>query len=292
MNQENETYGHLIERFIAWAEQEENVRTAVIIGSQARIDHPADEWSDLDIIVLARDPQLYWQTNEWLMAIGTPWLSFVEPTPDGRSMEHRVLFAGGLDVDFALSHAAAFQQMLATAIPSDVAGTLQRGHRFIIDKDNLEGLLPDLPTATDPPTPPNEHDFLNLIHDFWYHTLWTAKHLRRGELWWAKAGCDMHLKNLLQQMLEWHARATQGDQTDTWLRGRFLEEWADPRAVMALTNAFAHYDAEDLWQALFATMDLFDWLERETAASLHYTYSIEGEVHTAALVKKLFDTRI
>lgn len=291
MNRENETYEYLIERFINWAEKEENVRTAVIIGSQARIDHPADQWSDLDIIVLARDPEVYSQSKDWLMAIGTPWLSFVEPTPDGRSMEQRVLFAGGLDVDFALSDAAAFQQMLATVLPSDVANTLQRGHRFILDKDNLEGLLPDLPAAPDPPPPPNERDFLNLVHNFWYHTLWTAKHLRRGELWWAKAGCDMHLKNLLQQMLEWHTRATRGEQTDTWLRGRFLEEWADPRAVIGLTSAFAHYDAEDLWQALLATMDLFDWLEQETAASLLYYYSTQGETHTAVLVKKLFDTR-
>jgi len=291
MSKETETYELLIERFTTWAEQEENVRAAIIIGSRARTDHPADEWSDLDIIVLAQDPGVYWQTKEWLTAVGAPWLSFVEPTPDGRSQEHRVLFAPGLDVDFALSPAAGFRQMLEGGIPPDVADTIRRGARFLVDKDNLAALLPDSPPAAPLPQPPSEDEFLNLVHNFWYHTLWTAKHLRRGELWWAKAGCDMHLKGLLQQLLMWHARATRGQSTDTWLRGRFLEEWADPRAVAALAAAFAHYDEEDVWQALLATMELFAWLERETAVALHYTYPTDGETHATQLVQLLFDER-
>lgn len=119
------------------------MRAAIIIGSQARTDHPADEWSDLDIILLARDPAVYWQTKEWLTAVGTPWLSFVEPTPDGRTQEHRVLFAGGLDVDFALSLAAGFQQMLEGGMPPDVADTVRWGIRFLVDKDNLAGAAGD-----------------------------------------------------------------------------------------------------------------------------------------------------
>ncbi len=291
MPKETNSYEQLIERFTAWAGQEENVRAAIIIGSRARTDHPADEWSDLDIILLARDPAIYWQTKEWLTAVGTPWLHFVERTPDGRSMEHRVLFAGGLDVDFALSPAAGFRQMLEGDIPSDMAGTIRRGIRFLVDKDNLAVLLLDPSPAAPLPQPPSEDEFLNLVHNFWYHTLWTAKHLRRGELWWAKAGCDMHLKGLLQQLLEWHARATRGQNTDTWLRGRFLEEWADPRAVTALRAAFAHYAAEDIWRALLATMDLFAWLERETAVALHFTYPTDGQSQTIAQVHTLFAAR-
>lgn len=160
-----------------------------------------------------------------------------------------------------------------------------------MDKDNLVDLLPDSSIVPALPGPPQVGEFLNLVNDFWYHTLWTAKHLRRGELWWAKAGCDMRLKQLLQQLLEWHARATYGPQTDTWLRGRFLEEWADARAVADLAFAFAHYDEEDVWRALLATMDLFVWVERETAVALHFTYSTDGESRATELVQQLFNNR-
>jgi aminoglycoside 6-adenylyltransferase len=128
---------------------------------------------------------------------------------------------------------------------------------------------------------PSEQAFINATSDFWYHTLWSAKHLRRGETWWANSCVDMYMKGLLQQMLEWHAHAIQGDQFDTWLRGRFLEEWADPRAVEQLGSAFAHYETDDIARALRNTMDLYRWLEDETAAAWGYTPERAGEQHAA-----------
>jgi hypothetical protein len=87
-------------------------------------------------------------------------------------------------------------------------------------------------------------------------------------------------------MLEWHAHATQ-EGIDIWMRGRFLEEWADPRAVDALPAIFAHYNEADVWHALLATMDLFSWLARETTEILKYAYPHQGEEHAAALVRQL-----
>jgi aminoglycoside 6-adenylyltransferase len=111
--------------------------------------------------------------------------------------------------------------------------------------------------------------------------------LRRGDLWWAKGGVDMHLKECLQRMLEWHAHAQRGDQFDTWLRGRFLEEWADPRALAQLPNTFAHYDRNDIARALLATMNFFTWLEDETSIKWDYTCPKVGETLAAAATKVL-----
>ena len=97
----------------------------------------------------------------------------------------------------------------------------------------------------------------------------------------------MHLKWLLQQMLEWHAQALHGDGYDTWLRGRFLEEWADPRAVDQLKASFAHYDANDIASALCTTMHLYRWLEDETAAKCGYSLPLEGERQAASLTDQL-----
>jgi len=80
------------------------------------------------------------------------------------------------------------------------------------------------------------------------------------------------LKHLLLQMLEWHARASNDWDYDTWHSGRFLENWADPRAVDALSNTFAHYDKEDIKNSLTATLDTFRWLAVETAQHLGFPY--------------------
>jgi hypothetical protein len=33
------------------------IRAVGLVGSRARLDHPADEWSDLDLVLVATDPQ-------------------------------------------------------------------------------------------------------------------------------------------------------------------------------------------------------------------------------------------
>jgi aminoglycoside 6-adenylyltransferase len=284
-------YEQLIQRFVQWAQTEDNIRAAVVIGSRARLDHPADEWSDLDVLVFASDPEPYWVTSNWLHHVGNPWLTFIEPTPDGSGFERRVLFEGGLDVDFVPGPVTDLQAMLDQGFPPDIADMIHRGVRFLVDKDGfserLQGIKIDSPSYF----LPTESEFLNLVNDFWYHTVWTGKHLRRGELWWAKSCCDGYLKHLLRQMLEWHTRVSKGEGIDIWMRGRFLEEWADARAVKSLPVVFAHYDEEDVWRALMATMELFRWLAVETADLLGYSYPSFGEEHAATLVQGLFSGR-
>ena len=282
------TYADLIEHYTAWAEATDDVRAALILGSRARTDHPADEWSDLDILVFARNPEQFIQSAEWATSLAPAWLSFIERTGDGKSWERRTLYVDGLDVDVALDPAEWLQGFLGQELPADAVDTLRRGVRVLVDKDGvLTGLqqrsLPEVTLFNKPA----EAEFLNATGDFWYHTVWSAKHLRRGELWWAKGGVDAHLKWLLQQMLEWHAHALKGDKYDTWLRGRFLEEWADPRAVAALPNTFAHYDAGDIAHALTATMTLYRWLEDETTLAWGFNVLREGEIETAKLARAL-----
>ncbi|MBU0492191.1 MAG: aminoglycoside 6-adenylyltransferase [Chloroflexi bacterium] len=283
-------YERLIERFVTWAQEQDDIRAAVVIGSRARTDHPADEWADLDVLVGITDPQRFLATPDWVAHVAPYWLTFTEPTGTGEGMERRVLFEGGLDVDFALVPADVVGQMVEAGPHPDVADIVRRGVRIVLDKDDL--LVQLVAGAPEPPLPqpPTQAEFLNVVSDFWYHAPWTAKHLRRGELWWAKGCCDAYMKGLLRQMLEWHARATHGRDHDTWMRGRFLEEWADPRAVAALSAAFAHYDEADVWRALFVTMDLFHWVAAETAERLGYPYPAEAKAHATELVRLLYET--
>ena len=286
-NQTETGYADLIARFTRWAQDQPDIRAALMIGSRARREHPADEWSDLDIVVFAANPQAYVVSADWIQHVGEPCLTFVERTP-GDGWERPALFAGGLDVDFALNPAEWLQHMAATAVPPDMADVLRRGTRVLLDKDGhlTQIWQRPLPAAT-PFQRPSEPEFLSVVNDFWYHALWTAKHLRRGELWWAKSGLDMRLKGLLAQMLEWQARAVQGPNHDTWMRGRFLEEWADPRAVQALPGAFAHYDPADMGRALLVTMAVFRWLAVETAQRWGFSYPSAGDRAATGLTEQL-----
>lgn len=281
------TYEFLIDQLTGWASRTPDVRAALILGSRARSDHPADEWADLDLLVFANNLEQFIQSGEWATALAPSWLSFIERSGDGSSWERRTLYEGGLDVDVAF-FPTELLQAIHQAIPPDIGDVIQRGVKPLVDKDGLmaQVLAMPLPEAT-LFHKPTQQEFFNEVSDFWYHTLWSVKHLRRGELWWAKSCVDGFLKELLRKMIEWHARATKGESFDTWLRGRFLEEWADPRAVQQLQRAFAHYDAGEIARALQVTMELYRWLEDETAGIWGYHVPVEGETSAAEAALRL-----
>jgi aminoglycoside 6-adenylyltransferase len=285
MNQTTTAYERLLDRFVAWAQTQPDIRAAIIVGSRARVDRPADEWSDLDLLIITTDPGRLLARTDWLENLGTPWLTFLEPTATGSGTERRVLFEGGLDVDFVPAPLELVQQFAAGGWPPEIAAVMRRGMRFVLDKDGLATSL-ELPLGEPPaPQPPTQDRFLNLVNDFWYHAVWVAKKLRRGELWTARLCCDSYMKRLVLTMIEWHTGAASGWSGDTWHNGRFLEQWADPRAVEGLRTAFAHYDAADVRRALLATIDLFRWLATETAGQLGYPYPASADEHVTALVR-------
>ena len=287
----NPAYVPLIDRFLLWAQAEDNLRFAMIIGSQARTERPADEFSDLDMMLLVRHPQPLLDSAAWLEQIGEPWLTFIERTGDNLGWERRALFAPGLDVDFALFPLEMGQVLASGNAPAGALDVFRRGYRILLDKENLTQPLTSLFENTWQPgvtqtQPPDAGEFAQVVNDFWYHVLWSARHLRRGELWWGKSGVDGYLKQLLLRMLEWHTQANRPG-VDTWLRGRFLEQWADPRAVQALQACYAHYNSEDTWRALFATRDLFHWLSLEVAEKRGFSYPTAGAQNASALAEQI-----
>ena len=239
-----------LDRFTLWAEQREDVRGALLIGSRARGDAPADEWSDVDIVLLVRNPGRYLEAADWVDELGEVWLTFREPTPVGETAERRVMFAGAMDVDFVPVGGTQLHEALED---EGVRYALSRGFRVLVDKDaRLLGLIVPASDLESGGTP-GSAEFLDVVNDFWYHAAWTVKKLRRGELWVAKAACDGHMKQLLLRMIEWPARAVRGPDYDTWHRGRFLERWADPAVVEELRSTFARYDEQEIPPALTAT---------------------------------------
>ncbi len=247
-----------------WACEREDVRALLVVGSQARADVPADRWSDLDLIFLIEDPTPYLEDPSWAEEFGVPLLTFLEATLDGH-WERRVLYESGEDVDFVL-FPASISERLETS--EGAAELLARGYRLLVDRVGLAETLARI-AAKPRPSGPTQHDFNELANDFWYHALWAAKKLRRGEVFTAIECLDGYMKARVVTLLGWHARSVDPS-VDTWHAGRFVERWADPGALATFEKAFAHYDVRDVARALWETIDLWQGLEEETAPRLGF----------------------
>jgi len=291
----------LEERIVAWAGGRDDIRLVLVVGSWARSDHPADEWSDLDVGFTTTHPERYLASDEWVSEIADAWL--MHPDPVG--VTRHVLFEGGLDAGLApiphnsVAQAVRFLPVLRRLpLPRSLRGSVERqlasaaeyvsrGVRVILDKDGIaDRFLALLPSVEQRRSVPTQDEYSETVNRFWFEAIWTAKHLRRGELWHAKCGAlDGRMKELLLRMMEWHALGTRGPGIDTWESGRFLEEWGDPRALRDLRDAFGRYEEEDVWRALLATMDLFRWLATEAGQRLGYAYPSAADARVTEWVK-------
>ncbi len=274
-------------RITAWAETQPGIRAVVVIGSRVRQDHPADELSDLDLILFAEDFGPYLASRDWLDTFGEVcvWIQewITTSTNATPCPEFLVVYEGGRKLDFAFFPVDELRRMVEEHA---LANVYLRGYRALVDKDGLAARLPSAPSTLPPAEKPSAEAFAALNRQFWYAALQVARTIRRGDLWRSQRR-DYTLKEHLLTMIEWHARARYGLDRDTWHSGRFMREWADPPVWEALYVAFGHFDAEDSARALRATLVLFRRLASETAQSWGYVYPARLDEQITALVDTL-----
>jgi aminoglycoside 6-adenylyltransferase len=277
----------LLERIVSWVEADAGVQACLLLGSRARSDRGADEWSDTDLILVADDPDGLLADPVWPAQFGTVAITFLEETMLSLR-ERRVLYADGTDLDVV---PMSRERMLSHLDDPHALLALGRGHQVLVDKIGIFAALDDRiarakATAASAPGEPEPSEFTNLVNDFWYHAVWTARKLRRGELWVARSCVDGHMKGLLLQVIEWQTDLTAAS-TDHWFDGRFLEQWAEPSTLTALRDSFAHYDPDDVARALAATMDLFRRHASDLAVRLELPYPADADDAATRLVSEL-----
>jgi aminoglycoside 6-adenylyltransferase len=260
-----------LEKLVGRAKIQPDIVAILNQGSRARTDHPADEWADLDLIIFTTNKKKYLDNSDWLENFGKTIVTHLEKTAAGDELERRAIFEGGVDVDFSIISKEQLGKDMESPSPQDL-DMIRRGVRILFDRTGtIQANLSKLSSTAAPVrTPPSRAEFDRLVNDFLYHIYWTAKKLRRGELWTAKACCDSYLKRQLLTMIEWNTSASRGWATDIWFNGRYLEEWIEPSTRKALQGTFAHYEYADIEKALFATAELFLKLSKATGKKLGY----------------------
>jgi aminoglycoside 6-adenylyltransferase len=266
-------YQQLEERIIAWAGTRPELIAGVVVGSRGRSGHLPDQWSDLDLIIFSNAVEVFTRDGNWLAGFGDLWALWLS-NAGSVYPEWFALYAGGLKLDIAfvpitLNGELNLGKLLAGFAFQDV---LQSGVRVIFDK--LSGAAEEHRIIARPSSLglPSPAEFRAAINHFWITAARTSKLIYRDDLWRAKQACDGEMKACLLTMLEWHARAVYAPQSDIWYEGRNMSEWADPHALDDLPRTFASYNQPSLHQALLATLDLYQWLARETAARLGYEF--------------------
>ena len=266
-------YDGIIQNFIGYANQSENIRAAMIVGSRARKETPADDYSDLDLVIFAKNPERLLYETDWLSEIGEYHITFIEDQANGNGKERRVMFYDALDVDFPILPIVDINEMLKDKSTMKI---IMNGVKILLDKDDILTGIDRLHLEKEPEKTPelSETEFDNMMNDFWYHCIWSTKKLLRGEYWTAKMCVDRYMKNILLRMIEVYSAE---DGKEIWYNGRFIEHWTKPEIIKLLDDCFAHYNKKDILHALKGTMNLFSVISRKNAQKLNYEYPQKAE---------------
>ncbi|MDX1413213.1 MAG: aminoglycoside 6-adenylyltransferase [Candidatus Promineifilaceae bacterium] len=269
-------YEALENEICAWAKEQEDVRGLVVIGSRARNDHPANEWSDLDLILFVTDPQRFTADFSWLSVFGKTWLEVNKSTGIG-DPEWLVIFEGGFKVDFLLAKVTgSLDDML---FGSKYLFVTRRGVRVLLNKLGDVDLSAFKSTNDSDWHRPLESDFSAVINKFWLSAYRATTILKSGDLWRTRMIIASELHSFLLILLKWQAKAVKGAKHDTWYDGRYIEEWVDPQFKAQLPLIFAPYNKADTSRALLQIVDLGSRLGEETAQIWHYHYPASNTRH-------------
>jgi aminoglycoside 6-adenylyltransferase len=266
----------LVEDFVNWAKDIEQCRAICLFGSKARQVHPADEYSDRDMLVYATDADST-RYHDWMRNYAPLWMDIAD-NPD--SNLRLMVFKGGKSVHLAIEEPASLQKQVDT---QELSFDLRFAYTILLDKDGVTAKLPapQLPQFT----LPDEAEFRACIENFLYGITLIAKQLKRGNLWTVQWANGFLKQQFILRMIEWHSCIFQTEQI--WHRGEFMQEWVRADIWAALDDAFGRFDAADSWRALFGVIALFRKLAQEIASHLHYPYPESLVTEVVAYVEVL-----
>lgn len=220
-------YNETINKLRTWSQNEKSIHGVIILGSQVRAEFEGDEWSDLDVLLLADTPSDFMQSDKWLDYLGKAVCIAAEETPlNGVNMTwtvKRVLFTDNQAVDFSILPSDRVDDVLSMNAEFHAYGyeIIYDAHPNIL-KVKIETNL--VKVKEELPKPATEVELQQTINHLLFELLFAAKKIRLHELWVAVSSINQQINNRLLQLIELHAvsvaKTSQGIRYD----GRFLEQ--------------------------------------------------------------------
>lgn len=277
------SYDQLEQQIHEWALTRDDIRAVLVVGSRARTEHPADDLSDLDLLLLTTDASLYRDDRSWLDTFGRVLLAEQDVLDDG-APEWIAVYEGVIKGDFTFVQVGEVES-LAEQIPQmPFQNVLARGLRVLVDKYPQQRAFE---VKLRPYKPPTTERFEQVVANFWITATRVAKFIQRGDLWRSVTMLYCKMRSNLVTMMEWHAHVLHGTDYDTWYDGRFLDSWVDADTLAGLPDLFARYNADELQAALRQMVSLFRRLAQVVARELGYDYPQAADDQLSAWLQTL-----
>lgn len=210
-----------------------DVHGVILVGSHGR--GSADEFSDIDVVILCDDPGHLVEDEDWWRSLGPVLMTYSDSYGD--DADRRLVLEDGSDIELIFEPMSWFES-------DHAARTLSFGYRILYG--------PDAPQIAVAPrrSPP---DLEATVSRFWYRAWWSARKLHRGEIVMAARMINGTLHTLLLDVLAEANESRSPGHVDR----RRVDTWLDESTRARLSACAAGYDASSVREAIRSTTALF-----------------------------------
>lgn len=92
-------------------------------------------------------------------------------------------------------------------------------------------------------------------------------------------------------MIEWNEASKHQWNYDTYWHGKKMQSWVNKETWTKLYDTFGHFDVDDSWKALLATVDIFSNLAKQTAKEMGYQYPENIDTNITNTIQKIRSTK-
>jgi aminoglycoside 6-adenylyltransferase len=284
----NNSEKSVIDRIISWADKKPDIRAVLLTSTRSRPDAVTDEFSDFDVILVARDIQPYLDDESWLEEYGKVLVLYRDPVQAKYGFDKfcRVTqYESGLKIDFTVWPAGLLKHVAAMdKLPEDI----DDGYKVLLDKDGLARGMKAPSFKAFIPVPPTEAEYRQFVEEFFSNAPYAAKHIRRGDFFPLKLMLNFLRYEKLRQMLEWKVEIEHNWSLKRGNYGKGLHKHLSPEIIDEIENTYAGIGPEADWESLFRIIALFRKIAREVGERLGYAYPEEIDSN---VVKYLYHIR-
>jgi predicted nucleotidyltransferase len=118
-----------IEDFMRWSTRRRDIRAVALVGSYAI--GKATESSDVDLVIIANDPQKYISDSDWTRVFGVPITKKIEKY--GKLISLRVWYESGLEIEYGFTT----REWVQSPLDGGTKRVIDDGMRVLFEKETL-----------------------------------------------------------------------------------------------------------------------------------------------------------
>lgn len=267
------------------AKGDERIRAVLLTGSRANALCPKDAYQDYDIVYFVADVAPFYNNMEWITAMfGKPAVKqlpelnthpLLPPVNDGH-FTYLMLFEDGNRIDLTIEKSAYIDNGEPAVI--------------LLDKD---GFLPDIKVddCFFNIKKPDEAIYHDTCNEFWWCLNNVAKGIVRDELPYVMEMFNHHVRDMLNQMVEWHIGIQHDFNVSAGKMGKYFKKYLSDELYEQYANTFCDSNYDNIWGAVFTACDLFRRMAVEVAQHFEYTYDQEEDRQMMGYIRSIKDNR-